>query len=119
MEVADVDPDFIKEVIDLTKENDPEIIKEIINLTRDGVKLQVADLSDNYLIFIKEVIDLTSDNNPIIEVKKEIVDIESIIPDHMLKNLVNFNDETDVKNKPKIVKKIIKVYKRNYILDKT
>ena len=28
-----------------------------------------------------------------------------VIPDPMLKDLVNFKDETDVKNKPKIVKK--------------
>ena len=29
-----------------------------------------------------------------------------IIPDHMLKDLVNFKDETDVKNEPTIIKKI-------------
>ena len=78
MEVVNADPKFIKEVTDLTKENDPEIIKIIIELTKDGVKVQVVDMTDNDPIFIKEVIDLISDNNPtlvkrIIELKKRFL----------------------------------------------
>ena len=33
MEVLVADPKFIKEVIDLTKENNPEIVKKVIDLT--------------------------------------------------------------------------------------
>ena len=53
MEVADTSPKFIKEVIDLAKENDPEIIKEIIDLTKNSVKIEVVELMDNDPKFIK------------------------------------------------------------------
>ena len=44
-EVIDEDPEFIKEVIELTRENDPEIIKKMIDLTKNDVKVQVIDLT--------------------------------------------------------------------------
>ena len=112
MEVVDTDPKFIKEVIDLTKENDPESIKEIPDLTKDAVKVEVVDLMDSDPKFIKEIIDLTSDNNPtlikkIIQLKKEIVDMGGVIQGSMLKELQMFDGGVDVENKHKIVKEII------------
>ena len=110
MEVLVADPKFIKEVIDLTKENNPEIVKKVIDLTRDGVKEEV-DLTDSDPKFIKEIINLTKDNNAtlvkkVIELKKEIVDAGGKITIPMLKELIIFKDDVDVRNKPKIVKNI-------------
>ena len=60
-EIIDEDREFIKEVIDLTREKDPEIIKGIINLTKNNTKVQVIDLTNvnEDPEFIKEIIDLT------------------------------------------------------------
>ena len=111
MEVLLTDPKFIKEVIDLTKENNPEIVKKVIDLTKDGVKEEV-DLTDSDPKFIKEIINLTKDNNAtlvkkVIELKKEIVDAGGKITIPMLKELISFKDDVDVRNKPKIVKNIM------------
>ena len=51
----DKDPEFVKEIIDLTKNtSDVEFVKEIIDLT---------DVNNDPK-FIKEIIDLTKNNNP-------------------------------------------------------
>ena len=62
--------------------------------------------------FIKVIINLTRGSNPtlvkkIVKLKKEIVDMGSVITNPMSNDLINFKDNTDIKNKPKTVKKII------------